>query len=123
MAQIISLIYLAILVFALVDIITSDNWRVRYMPKVAWVLLVVFLPLIGSILWLVLGKERSMPEALGSLGDPRRRESARKPPSTEDDLTAIEREIEFHEKQAEIRRLEARLEAQRTSRRSIEPEA
>lgn len=113
MAQILSLVYLAILIFALVDIITSDNWRVRYMPKVAWVLLVVFLPLIGSILWLVLGKERSMPQSLGSFGDPRRQETARTPSSTENDLAAIEREIEFHEKQAEIRRLEEQLKAKR----------
>ena len=113
MTSVISLLLLAVLVFALVDIITSDTWRVRYLPKVAWVLLVVFLPLIGSVLWFVLGKERSAPKALGSVGDPRRQEAVRGESSAEDDLAAVEREIEFHEKQAEIRRLEAQLRAKR----------
>ncbi|CAN5285397.1 PLDc N-terminal domain-containing protein [soil metagenome] len=113
MASVISVLLLAVLVFALVDIITTDEWRIRHLPKVAWALLVVFLPLIGSILWFVLGKERSAPESLGTLGDPRRQEAARRPSSTQDELAAIEREIEFHEKQAEIRRLEQQLRAKR----------
>jgi hypothetical protein len=104
---------LAVMIFALVDIITSDNWRIRYLPKVAWALLVIFLPLIGSILWFVLGKERQVTVTLGSFGDPRRQEAVRRQPTDEDDLAAIEREIEFHEKQAEIRRLEQQLEAKR----------
>lgn len=127
MAQVFSLLLLAVMIFAIVDAVTSDNWRIRYMPKVAWVLLIVFLPLIGSILWFVLGKERTGAVSgggdHGSFGDPRRRESLSRESlpreslsresSAEDDLAAVEREIAFHEKQAEIRRLEAQLRAKR----------
>ena len=105
--------FVAVMVFALVDIITSDNWRIRFMPKVAWALLVILLPLIGSILWFILGKERQVTATLGSFGDPGRHDVVRSPPTAEDDLAAVEREIEFHEKQAEIRRLEAKLRARR----------
>ncbi len=110
---ILSTVVIAVMVFAIVDAITSDTWRIRFMPKVAWVLLIVFLPIIGSILWFVLGKERRAPAILGSFGDPRREEVVRPQPTAEDDLAAVEREIEFHEKQAEIRRLEAQLKAKR----------
>ena len=113
MAQLLSLLLLAVMIFAIVDAVTSDNWRIRYLPKVAWVLLIVFLPLIGSILWFVLGKERTAQVDHGSFGDPRRREALPEGSSTEDDLAAVEREIAFHEKQAEIRRLEAQLKAKR----------
>jgi len=109
MAQLISLLLLAVMIFAIVDAIITDNWRIRFMPKVAWVLLIVFLPIIGSILWFVLGKERSGGGEAVSFGDPRRSVPAA-PSTTEDDLAAVEREIAFHEKQAEIRRLEARLQ-------------
>lgn len=64
------LIYLAILVVALIDIIGTDDALIRGMPKVVWVLLVVFLPLIGALLWLGLGRptadERSRRPAPGS---------------------------------------------------------
>ena len=50
------LIYLVILVIALIDIITTDDGCVRGMPKVAWVVLVVVLPLIGALLWLAFGR-------------------------------------------------------------------
>ena len=77
MAQVLlSVATLALMIFALVDIITSDNWRIRYLPKFAWALLVIFLPLIGSILWLILGKERQAPTVLGSFGDARREKMA-----------------------------------------------
>ncbi|MBX3098845.1 MAG: PLDc_N domain-containing protein [Salinibacterium sp.] len=112
MAQLVSLLLLAVMIFSIVDAITSDSWRVRYMPKVAWVLLIVFLPLIGSILWLALGKDRQR-SAPSSFDRP----SAAIAPdrsTTESELAAVEREIVFHEKQAEIRRLEAKLQARKT---------
>ena len=53
-----------------------------------------------------------------SFGDPRRhdavRESAIASLSPEDEEEAIEAEIRFHEKQAEIRRLEAEVARKRT---------
>ena len=119
MAQVLlSVVTLAVMIFALVDIITSDNWRVKHLPKIAWVLLVIFLPLIGSVLWIVLGKQREVrAEPFTTFGDPRRRETAAPMmrSSTEDDLAAVEREIRFHEREAEIRRLEAKLEAKRNT--------
>ncbi|MYR08553.1 hypothetical protein GTV32_20570 [Gordonia sp. SID5947] len=50
------LIYLVILVIALIDIINTDDAVMRGMPKIAWVLLVVVLPLIGALLWLAFGR-------------------------------------------------------------------
>lgn len=51
-----TLIYLVILVIALIDIIGTDENRVRGIPKLAWILLVVLLPLIGALLWLAIGR-------------------------------------------------------------------
>lgn len=50
------LLILVLEVFCLIDVITSDDQRVRNMPKVVWALLILFFPLIGSIAWLVAGR-------------------------------------------------------------------
>lgn len=50
------LIYLVILVIALIDIINTDDAAVRGLPKFAWVILVVMLPLIGALVWLAVGR-------------------------------------------------------------------
>ncbi|MCU1544334.1 MAG: hypothetical protein JWM50_2199 [Microbacteriaceae bacterium] len=114
MYVLVSFVMFAVIIGALVDIITSDEWQVKHLPKLVWVLLVIVLPLIGSILWFAVGRERTSPVDLGSLGDPRRAEAAPTDQSTpEDDLARVEREIEFHEKQARIARLEASLDARR----------
>lgn len=49
----------AVDVFAIVDVILTDRSRVRAMPKVLWVLVIVLLPVIGVVLWFMLGKARS----------------------------------------------------------------
>jgi hypothetical protein len=49
----------AVDVFAVVDVILTDRSRVRAMPKALWVLVIVLLPLIGVVLWFMLGKARS----------------------------------------------------------------
>lgn len=109
----ISVAFFALFLFAIIDVIMSDQSRIKHLGKVTWLFIVILLPLIGSILWFVIGKEydRSPVEVI-SFGDPRRVEPA--PRSTnEQELAAIEAEIAFHENEARIRRLEEELQAKR----------
>ncbi len=53
------LLVLVLWVFSVVDVITSDEGAIRYLPKVAWLLLVLFFPLAGSVAWLVAGRPAS----------------------------------------------------------------
>ena len=102
------------MVFALVDIIMRDEGQVRHLPKFGWVLLVIFLPLIGTVLWFVLGREygaASASEGIGSLMARRSPPaSAYQPPtselsSTEQQLAELDREIEYYQRRAELERL------------------
>jgi hypothetical protein len=114
-----------LLIGALVDIITRQDTQVKYMPKIVWVLLVVFLPLIGSILWFSLGREYERPEGRRPRTPVRvsnrrhdvQNRAAVVPParvrSTEEQLADLEREIAFHEKQARIERLQREVEDRR----------
>lgn len=43
-------------VFCFIQAVTSRDDEVRHLPKVAWILLVLFFPLIGSVAWLVAGR-------------------------------------------------------------------
>ncbi|WP_018680632.1 PLD nuclease N-terminal domain-containing protein [Actinokineospora enzanensis] len=43
-------------IFCLVDVITTPDGLPRNLPKFGWLMVVLFLPLIGSLLWLVAGK-------------------------------------------------------------------
>ena len=40
-------------IFCLVDVITTDESSCRNLPKMLWLLLVLLVPLVGSIIWLV----------------------------------------------------------------------
>ena len=115
MPILISLVVFALVVSALVDIIMRSDHQVRHLPKVAWVLLVVFLPLIGSVLWFALGREwserpASAPEPRADHTPPSRTASTL---STEQQLAELEREITAYEEMERIRHLEAELERRR----------
>ncbi len=43
------LVILALWLFCLIDVIVTDDYRIRNMPKSVWVLVVVLLPTVGSI--------------------------------------------------------------------------
>lgn len=113
MYALVSILIFVVVVGALVDIITRPDWQVKHLPKLVWVFLVVLLPLIGSIVWFVAGREYTAPVSLGSFGDPRRRGAdatpARRPMTTEEEMEALDREIAFHKKQDRIARLEAEV--------------
>lgn len=105
-----ALLPLLILVIALADVITRQDWQVKHLPKLVWVLLIVFLPLVGSILWFAVGREwggttiRVAPSSTSAPAPSRSR--------TELELAALEDEIAADR----IRRLEAELEARRRER-------
>ena len=48
----------ALMVFCLVDAILIDRFRVRGVPKGLWIFIILVLPLVGSILWLTVGRGR-----------------------------------------------------------------
>jgi len=106
MAFVISLLVVALMVFALVDIIRRDDSQVKFMPKFVWLLLVVLLPFIGSVLWFGIGRE--YPESGIRLERPQRLKRSRPaaPPApaspvtpmdtrtTEEQIADLDREIE-----------------------------
>jgi Phospholipase_D-nuclease N-terminal len=51
-------VLLAVWLYCLLDVITSDESRVRHLPKVAWVLIVLLLFEVGAALWLIAGRPR-----------------------------------------------------------------
>jgi hypothetical protein len=105
---------LLLMVFALVDIIRADRWSIRHLDRSLWIIIVILLPLIGSVLWFAIGRDYDRSIDLGSFGDPRRRDVL--PPvesTTERELAVLDREIERQEQDDRIRRLEAELRARR----------
>jgi len=59
------LLVLALDIFCLIDVVTSDEGRVRNLPKIAWFLLILFFPLVGSIVWLAAGRPENRSTGYG----------------------------------------------------------
>jgi hypothetical protein len=51
-------ILLALWLYCLLDVITTDEAVVRNLPKIAWVLIVLLLLEVGAVLWLIAGRPR-----------------------------------------------------------------
>ncbi|MBY6385412.1 PLDc_N domain-containing protein [Rhodococcus erythropolis] len=43
--------------------ITRDDTYIQYLPKVVWILIIIFVPTLGSIVWLVVGPGQNAPRA------------------------------------------------------------
>ncbi|MGX5679868.1 PLDc N-terminal domain-containing protein [Schumannella luteola] len=115
---ILSVAVLAATIATLANIILSDEWQVKHLPKVFWIILVIIVPIIGMVLWWAIGRDYGDRSEAIPFGDPRRSEAIRPAPSRrlddEEDIdAAVEREIAFHENEARIRRLEAQLREKR----------
>lgn len=102
MTFLLSILVIALMIGALVDLIRRDDSQVKFLPKIAWIIVVILLPLIGSILWFGLGRE------YGDTGIaiPRMRRAPRTAPAqtppapprdtrtTEQQIADLDREIE-----------------------------
>lgn len=123
MAVILSLITLVVVVSALVDLIMRDESQIKHLPKFGWIIIVILLPLIGSVLWFGIGREHQQQRSdRGSFGDPQRwaREEVQQPqrshagPSdTELQLARLDAEIAEAERLDRIRRLEREVQERR----------
>jgi hypothetical protein len=54
-----SVVVFVVWVFTLVDLAQSPGHRVRTLPKVAWVVVVLLFPVLGSAAWFVLGRPQT----------------------------------------------------------------
>jgi hypothetical protein len=123
------LLSFVLFVAALIDIILRQEGQVKHLPKLVWILIIILLPLIGSILWFAIGREYnasggrsvlSMPRVATKMPEPGPSAAPRREGelTTEEQLAQIDREIEYYERQAHLERLEAEVERKR---KSLEP--
>ena len=52
-------IELGLLIFCLVDCISIYDSRIRTLNKISWVFIIILLPVLGPVLWLLIGKDRT----------------------------------------------------------------
>jgi hypothetical protein len=71
---VLALVEIVLLVYCVLNIITTPEGDVRNLPKLLWLLLVVVLPLVGGIAWLNAGRPqgpaRAMPYKGNALAPP-----------------------------------------------------
>ena len=98
---------------ALVDLITRPDDGVKHLPKLVWILLIVFLPLVGSIVWFCVGHDwDARREPVGPPDRSAAYERAavavdRRVRSTEQQLADLEEEERHYAELARMRQLRA----------------
>ena len=84
-----ALLSFALTVYCVIDAFQTDEADMRNLPKVAWILLVVLLPVLGPVSWLLFG--RPTRHSVASPGqqqrweDQRREQDRRRPRGPDDD--------------------------------------
>lgn len=50
------LIFLAVLIFTILDIIATDDMLIRNLPKITWLFITIIIPIAGIVAWFALGR-------------------------------------------------------------------
>lgn len=95
---VLGVVAVVLLVYTLVDCAMLDRSRVRGLPRWAWIVVMLLLPVVGSILWLIIGRGKP----LGGRGQ--MRQSA-----PDDDLEFLRQLDRESVQQDRIRKLEEQL--------------
>jgi hypothetical protein len=94
-------------VLAVVDISVLERSRVRFLPKIAWIVLVIVLPIAGPVIWFIVGRGRPGENNTASPSGP---SSGRLGPiAPDDDPDFLGRLNRDQEQEQRIRELEKRL--------------
>ncbi|MGW1712519.1 PLD nuclease N-terminal domain-containing protein [Streptomyces sp. NPDC002156] len=118
------LVPLALSIYAFIDCVTTQEKDVRFMPKPVWALLILLFPLVGSISWLIIGRDRANsrrmgsasggqwvapddnPEFLKSLKDEKAEKSDAAEPVEDDDAHLRDWEADLRRREEELKRRE-----------------
>jgi Phospholipase_D-nuclease N-terminal len=57
------LLALALTVYAVVDCAQTPDDKVRGLPKIVWIMLIVLVWIVGPLAWFIAGRERGVPRA------------------------------------------------------------
>ena len=49
-------LFLALLIFTILDIIATDDMLIRNLPKITWIFIVIIIPIAGIVAWFALGR-------------------------------------------------------------------
>ena len=97
-----------VIIYSLVECLMTPKHQVRAMPKAAWVLVVLLVPVVGALLWLFLGRAHKAKSAAAGRGPAPR-------VSSPDDDEAFLRQLDVQRRQqarqAELDRRESELRA------------
>ena len=103
----VALIFFAVWVFCIIDVITTPEDAVRNLPKLVWLFIVVLLADVGSIAWLVAGRNwNTRPGDLpykgnrGRQDDPRLRMNGTNPDDDEEFLRGLRARAEEQRRRA-----------------------
>ncbi len=55
-AVIAAIITLALMIFSIIDCSRTAESNIRSLPKWAWLIIIIFVPAIGSIAWIIAGR-------------------------------------------------------------------
>ena len=93
-------------VYSLVDVIQSDEGRIRHLPKLWWLLIVLLFPFAGSVAWLAAGRP-------AGAGGPRSAHDRAQPSYPEYDRPGRAAAADPEKDEAFLRQVRARAEEQR----------
>ena len=51
-----ALVGIAFYIYSIIDVLRSEKSHTRTLPKYVWLLIVIVLPIIGGVIWLLLGR-------------------------------------------------------------------
>lgn len=102
-----SLVAVALTIYSMIDCARTERHKIRSLPKSAWLVIILLLPLVGAGLWYLLGRPYT-----AHPGAPAPRSQA--PDDDEDFLRQLEiwrrqqqRETELNQRESEIKKQEA----------------
>lgn len=119
------LVPLALSIYAFIDCVTTQEEDVRFMPKPVWAILILLFPLVGSVSWLIIGRDRATsqriggasggrwiapddnPEFLKSLKDEKADSGTDGEPAQDDDAHLRDWEADLRRREEELKRRES----------------